>query len=69
MPHSQAYTTLVRVTYGISVYSDDDVLVSLFGETQNRIVDEGTPGASMIDLFPLREFWVRASYTLQSNEF
>ena len=47
---------MIRMTYGLNVDAEDDVLVSLIGETLTRIVEEGTPGASMIDLFPLREF-------------
>ena len=35
---------------------DDDDLVSLFGETLNRVVEEGAPGVCMIDLFPFRKF-------------
>ena len=53
--NSQAYTTLIRVTYGLNVLSDDDVLISLFGETLDRVVGEGAPGACPVDLFPIRE--------------
>ena len=53
-PRSATYTTLIRMTYGINVVSDDDVLVALIGETLNRLVAEGPPGASPIDFFPLR---------------
>ena len=52
---SQAYTTLVRVTYGLNVVSDDDAIVALFGESLDCIVKEGAPGASILDLFPIRE--------------
>ena len=51
-----AYTLLFRVTYGIIVNSDDDVLLSSFQEVLDCIVDEGPPGASIIDLFPIRKF-------------
>ena len=63
--HSQTYTTLMRMTYGISVVSDDDVLVAMIGETLNRVVSEGPPGTCMIDLFPFREFSVQR-YILQN---
>ena len=52
---SQTYTTLIRVTYGLNVVSDDDELVSMFGETLRRLVELGTPGASPLDLFPCRK--------------
>ena len=53
--HRQTYTTLVRVTYGLNVESDEDVLISLIGETLTRIVDEGIPGSCIVDVLPLRE--------------
>ena len=52
---SQAYTTLIRLTYGLNVVSDDDELISIFAETVFRLIKEGTPGVSIIDLFPIRE--------------
>ena len=58
---SAAYSTVFRVTYGINVDSDEDGLVSLFGETTNRIVQEGSPGFTLIDLFPLRQLCLAIS--------
>lgn len=52
----QAYTTIVRVTYGLNVASDDDELISIFAETLHRIVLEGVPGVAPLDLFPFCEF-------------
>ena len=47
---------MIRVTYGLNVMKDDEELVSLFGETLERIMETGSPGASTIDFFPFREF-------------
>ena len=54
----QGYTTLMRITYGVTVNRDDDDLIRIFAKALERIVDEGAPGASMIDLFPFRERYV-----------
>lgn len=52
----QAYTTLIRLTYGLNVVSDNDDLISIFAETIFQLIKEGTPGISIIDLFPIRKF-------------
>ena len=49
------YSTLFRLTYGIDVDRDDDVIISLFSEALERLVSEGAPGACPVDLFPLRK--------------
>ena len=52
------------MTYGIVVDSDDDGLVSSFSEILDRIAGEGPPGASIIDLFPIRKRFRRALWIL-----
>ena len=52
---SQAYTAIVGMTYGLSITSDDDDIITLFDEALARVVPEGAPGACIIDLFPFRE--------------
>ena len=50
---------MVRVTFGINVGNEDDEddLALLYTEALSRIVDEGPPGACLIDLFPYCEFY------------
>ena len=72
--HRFAYTLLFRVTYGIIVNSDNDVLLSSFQEVLECIVDEGPPGASIIDLFPIRKCprhlsMKTISWSLKSNTY
>ena len=43
------------MTYGLSITSDDDDIITLFDEALARVVPEGAPGACIIDLFPFRE--------------
>ena len=43
------------MTYGLDVGSEDDALISIFGEALDRIVEEGAPGLCTIDLFPIRK--------------
>ena len=52
---SQAYTTVIRTTFGLNIVSDDDEIIPLFDETLKRMVAEGAPGACPVDLFPARE--------------
>ena len=54
MTVSQAFTTIMRVTYGLTNGADDEELFSMFVVALKRVVDEGAPGATMIDMFPFR---------------
>lgn len=47
--------TILRVSYGLNAASDDDSLLSLFGETLEQIMGEGPPGACTVDLLSIRE--------------
>ena len=47
---------MLRVTYGLNVASDDDSLISLSGETMERLMHEGPPGACTVDLLPIRKY-------------
>ena len=55
---SQVRSSIVRLTYGFEASEDDDAVVSLFGETVDRLFGEGPPGVNTIDFFPFREFSV-----------
>ena len=57
---------MIQVTYGLNVTGDDDELVSLFGETLHRIIQEGAPGACTIDLFPFRESFIQLHRTVNN---
>ena len=56
---SQAYAALIRVTYGLNVRDDDD-LISVLAETLHRLVENGAPGISIVDNFPIRESMMEA---------
>ena len=53
--YSQAFTTIMRVAYGLDNAAENKELLGMFTVALKRVVDEGAPGATMIDLFPLRE--------------
>lgn len=55
---SQAYTTVIRVTFGLNGMSDDDAILSLFEETIQRMTVEGVPGACLVDFFPIRKLFI-----------
>lgn len=57
MTDSQAYTTIIRVTYGLNVLTDadGDDFISIFAEAIRRVIAEGLSSAELIDLFPVRE--------------
>lgn len=52
---SKAFTTIMRVTYGLDNATDNHDLFSMFSVALKRVVDEGAPGATMIDHFPFRK--------------
>lgn len=50
----QAYSTIIRVTYGLND-SGEDSLSLVFEEALRRLMEEGAPGTSIIDHFPIRK--------------
>lgn len=46
---------MVKATYGHDITSDDDPHIVLAVEAGNRSTAEGQPGATVIDIVPIRE--------------
>ena len=61
-----SYSTLFQVTYGIDVEGDEDAVISLFAESLSRLVEEGPPGARMVDFLPFRKSQLRISIPWRS---
>lgn len=55
--HPFRYSTSVsmRIAYGHQIRSDDDEYIKIGTEGANSFLVGGTPGATMIDLFPICE--------------
>lgn len=57
------------MTYGIDADSDNDALITTFAAAMKGVVEEGSPGFCLVDLFPPRESPVMNTIGNVSNIF